>query len=88
VQGFRFKEQGKEKSNHTQFSISKSKISSATFVNLEIYNPLGQEVKRLIGQRLKAGVHQYQFDGSDLPSGVYYYRLVIGEHNQVLKCCY
>jgi len=60
-------------------------ISNSAFVTLDVYNVTGQKVKRLIGQRLKAGAHQIRFEGSDLPSGVYYYRLVAGEFSQVRK---
>ncbi len=55
------------------------RIPKSEFVTLTIYNVAGQKVKRLIGQWLKAGVHQYRFDGNNLASGVYYYQLVAGD---------
>jgi len=52
-------------------------IPVSGFVTLTIYNTLGQEVKRLAGKRLAPGVHRYQFDGTHLARGVYYYKLAL-----------
>jgi len=52
------------------------RIPEAEFVTLRVYNILGKEVKRLTGQRLAAGMHQFQFDGTNLANGVYMYRIV------------
>lgn len=42
---------------------------------LKVYNVLGQEVETLIDAYLAPGVQEYSFDGSNLPSGTYLYRL-------------
>ena len=44
-------------------------------VELTVYNSLGQKVQTLVDQQVQAGSHQVTFDGSDLSSGVYIYRL-------------
>ena len=45
-------------------------------VNLVVYDLLGREVKRLVNNELKvAGRYTYDFNGSSLASGVYFYRL-------------
>jgi hypothetical protein len=44
-------------------------------VSFDVYNALGQRVARLCHERRAAGVHQVVFDGSGLPSGVYFYRV-------------
>lgn len=44
-------------------------------VSLKVFNVLGQEVATLIDQDLSSGVHDYNFDSSELNSGVYYYRI-------------
>jgi hypothetical protein len=36
---------------------------------------LGREVSILLDGQASAGEHHVQFDGSDLPSGLYFYRL-------------
>lgn len=44
-------------------------------VTVRVYNMLGQEVATLIDQVLPAGNHTVKLDASNLPSGVYWYRL-------------
>jgi len=44
-------------------------------VKIEIYNILGQRVKKLINSPHDPGVHQISFDGSNISSGIYYYRM-------------
>ena len=50
-------------------------ISRASFVNLDIYNLLGQKVVRLVSNRLSEGRYSVPFDGNRLPSGIYLYRI-------------
>ncbi len=46
-----------------------------SWVDLSIYNVLGQRVATVMHQTLDAGTHTVAFDGSSLASGVYVYRL-------------
>jgi hypothetical protein len=39
---------------------------------------LGREVSVLVNDRREAGVYQVKFDGSNLASGMYFYRLRAG----------
>jgi hypothetical protein len=48
-------------------------------VKLAIYDLLGREVQKLLDEFRQAGVHTETFDATDLPSGVYFYRLQVGE---------
>jgi hypothetical protein len=48
-------------------------------VNLIVFNSLGQEVKTLVNQDLKAGSYKVDFNAGYLPSGVYYYRITAGD---------
>jgi len=47
------------------------------FVNLKIFNVLGDEVKTLVDKKQNAGSYEVEFDGNELPSGIYFYRLEI-----------
>lgn len=60
-------------------------LPKAEFVTLEIFNIIGEKVTSLISKKLKAGNHSYEFDGSNLPSGIYLYRIKAGEFNKVRK---
>lgn len=53
-----------------KFQISKSEI-----VKLTIYDILGKEIQILVNQELSPGAYSVDFDGSNLPSGVYYYKI-------------
>lgn len=50
-------------------------IPQNSFVNLKIYDINGRELLVLLNENLQAGAHKITFDGSNLPSGVYYYKL-------------
>ena len=52
---------------------------------LTVYNVLGQKVATLVDRYLTAGSYKYQFDASNLPSGVYFYRLQSKNYSQVKK---
>lgn len=57
------------------------------WVRLEIFNALGQKVRILLEDQLEAGRHQVTWDGCDrqgrpVASGVYLYRLQIGDFQQ------
>lgn len=52
--------------------------SSEEKVHLSIFDSQGNELTQLINEQFGAGDHQITFDGRHLPTGNYYYRLVIG----------
>jgi hypothetical protein len=60
-------------------------IPKASYVKLTIYNALGQVVGTILNDYLSAGEHYAQVDGSQMPSGAYFYRLEAGENTAVGK---
>ncbi|HXX64685.1 MAG TPA: T9SS type A sorting domain-containing protein, partial [Bacteroidota bacterium] len=54
-------------------------------VFLAVYNTLGQQIATLVNGTDEAGYHEVKFDGSNLASGVYFYRLQAGSFVQVKK---
>lgn len=55
------------------------------FVSLKVFDILGKEVATLVSENLSAGSYETDFDGSNLPSGVYFYRIETNEFTQVKK---
>jgi predicted GH43/DUF377 family glycosyl hydrolase len=55
------------------------KLASRSFVTLKVYDVLGNEVETLINEEKPAGIYKFNFDGSDLTSGVYFYELHTGQ---------
>ncbi|MBK8944148.1 MAG: hypothetical protein IPM32_02655 [Ignavibacteriae bacterium] len=49
-------------------------------VNLIVYDVLGREIETLVNKNKTPGNYQIQFDGTNLPSGVYYYQLRFGSN--------
>jgi hypothetical protein len=51
-----------------------------SYLDIDVYNILGQKIAKLIGGFLKAGAHQITFDARQLPSGIYFYTMRAGNH--------
>lgn len=60
-------------------------IGSRQFVTLKVYNLLGKEVASLVNETKEAGSYSLNFDASDLPSGIYIYKLQAGNFTQTRK---
>ena len=54
-------------------------LAEAATVRLEVYDGLGRRVAILADGTHEAGPHRARFDGSGLPSGVYLWRLQVGD---------
>jgi hypothetical protein len=61
------------------------KISNRQFVALKVYDLLGREVTTLVNEEKPAGEYKVEFNGVDLPSGIYFYQLKAGEFIQTKK---
>jgi len=80
-----------------QFSISSSPnpfnaattisftLPEAAKVNLNVYDATGRVVATLINGWCEQGSQELTFDGSLLPSGIYFYRLTAGKHQATQK---
>ena len=44
-------------------------------VKIEVYNILGQRIKTLLDKNIQAGSYEVNFDGQNLASGLYLYRI-------------
>lgn len=54
-------------------------LPSASHVTVQIFNLLGQEITTLYEGQIQAGEHELLFDGTDLSSGIYLYRIQAGD---------
>jgi hypothetical protein len=54
-------------------------LPEGSIVTLKVYNVLGQEVATLVNEEKEIGSYRIEFDGIDLASGVYFYRLQAGD---------
>lgn len=60
-------------------------IPKASNVLLQVYNVLGQKVETLVNKYESPGNYDVKFNGSELPSGLYFYRLWAGNFISVKK---
>ena len=54
-------------------------------VKLKIYDTCGREVVTLTDKEQSAGIHEIEFDGSNLSSGLYLYEITAGNYSQIKK---
>ena len=60
-------------------------LQVTNYVQLSVYNILGQKVATLVSGKQSAGLYTIEWDASEFASGVYLYKLSVGEKNQVKK---
>lgn len=56
-------------------------VAANGFAKLVIFDVLGREVATLLSEELKAGQYAVNYNASNLPSGVYLYRLTVDGKN-------
>ena len=54
-------------------------------ITLKVFDVLGSEVMTLINNGQQQGIYEIEFDGSELTSGIYFYRLQAGEFVETKK---
>jgi choice-of-anchor B domain-containing protein len=60
-------------------------IPNNEFVNLSIYNLVGEKVSELVNNDLATGEYNIVFDAANLPSGIYIARINSGSFNKTIK---
>ncbi len=60
-------------------------IPEAGNLKLSVFNLLGEEVALLVSGYSEAGQFEVKFDASDLPSGIYFYRLTLNDTYSSMK---
>ncbi len=68
-----------------KFDITSNVKRQMSDVKLIIYDILGKEIQTLINEQLQPGTYEVTFDGSNLPSGVYFYKLTARNYEETKK---
>ena len=67
----------------------KYSITQISFVTLQVYDVLGNEIATLVNEEKPAGSYEVEFDGTSaangLPSGIYFYQLTAGSYSATKK---
>ena len=59
-------------------TVIRFKLPENSKVQLQVFDVLGRQVAELVNRRVEAGFHQITFDARNLASGMYIYRLQVG----------
>jgi hypothetical protein len=54
-------------------------------IALKVYDVLGNEIETLVNEEQPAGEYEVEFDGTGLPSGIYFYQLRTGNYIETKK---
>ncbi|HED37052.1 MAG TPA: T9SS type A sorting domain-containing protein [Ignavibacteria bacterium] len=58
-------------------TIIKYSVPRLSFVQIKVYNILGELVKELLNKEVSEGTYSINFNASGLASGIYFYRLSV-----------
>ena len=60
-------------------------VKQSSNVKLEIYDMIGTKIKTLVNGRMNSGKHEIIFNAENLPSGIYFYRLITPQYQSTRK---
>lgn len=60
----------------------KFSITESSAYSIVVHNSLGKEVAQLINTHLQSGTYEVTFNGNNVPSGVYFYKLINNNSNK------
>jgi len=66
-------------------TVVKYQLAKNSIVTINVYDVLGREVKTLVNEWQIAGNHSFTFNASNLPSGMYFYRIQAGGNSETKK---
>ena len=61
-------------------------LPEASEVNISVYNILGKKIATLINRKMKIGHHTAYWNASNIPTGMYLYKITAGSFVDVKKC--
>jgi hypothetical protein len=60
-------------------------ISKIGLVKLVVYDVLGRTVETLLNEKQTAGTYEINFDASQIPSGIYFYKLTVDNFSDIKR---
>ncbi|GAB6281975.1 MAG: hypothetical protein STSR0008_07190 [Ignavibacterium sp.] len=68
------------------FDVKTQNFASQNYnVSLKIYNITGQEITTLVNEVKLPGVYEVEFNGKGLSSGIYFYKMTVGNFTSIKK---
>jgi hypothetical protein len=63
----------------------KYQIPERNFVSIKVFDVLGNEIETLVDEEMSQGKYEVKFDGSLLSSGIYFYKIAVGNFVETKK---
>ena len=60
-------------------------IPNSSFVNLKVYDVIGNEIATLVSEEKQAGNYEIDFNATGLPGGIYFYQIKSGSFIETRK---
>lgn len=60
-------------------------LPHTSYVTIKVYNNLGEEITTLLGTTEPAGTYSVDFNGENLGSGIYFYKIIAGDFTETRK---
>ncbi len=60
-------------------------LPESSIVKISVFNSLGEKVAGLLNHQMAEGYHSVDFDGKNLSSGIYFYRIVTDKYSSTKK---
>ena len=67
------------------FTMINYQLPVTNYVDLSVYNLLGQKMVTLVSGKQEAGHHQVEWDASGFAAGIYFYKIKAGEFEDIKK---
>ncbi|MBA3285202.1 MAG: T9SS type A sorting domain-containing protein, partial [Nitrosopumilus sp.] len=66
-------------------TIINYELGITNFISLKVYDALGNEIMTLTEGKKEVGSYSITFDGANLPSGIYFYKLEANNFSEVKR---
>lgn len=66
-------------------TVVRFQLADVNNVSLKVYDVQGREVQTIVNEKLQPGTYEARIDGSELPSGTYYYKMEAGNYSETKK---
>ncbi|MBI5021983.1 MAG: T9SS type A sorting domain-containing protein [Ignavibacteriales bacterium] len=66
-------------------TVIRYQLPISGWVTMKVYDVIGRDVVTLVNEFKKIGSYEVKYDGTKLPAGVYFYRLISGNYSKTKK---
>lgn len=66
-------------------TVIKYQVSNTAHVSIKVFDIIGREIAVLVDNVREPGIYEITFDGKNLSSGVYFYKMIAGDFSSVKK---